>query len=538
MPIIGSAYYQQVQNTFGSSLIAYWTLGDTSGSVAYDSSGNGRNAIYSNATLDQPGKGDGKASVLYNGTTSFTNIYTTSFKNAFSGSVGTIGPFWFRTSASSVWIDGSIRYFFNMYAGGSDQIYIQKSNSASQINVIYKAGGTNFGRAITGIITTNWQSIAFTWDKTANEARTYFNGIQYGDTQKSLTTWGGTMTTWGTAVGAFRTDAVSNVWNGYIQHFPIGNRALNPTEIAYLGGGRIYSVPLPSPESFSVVYIPDTGNSVPSYPTIFTEQTQWIVDNKDNLNIKAVLHSGDVINTVTNASEWTSASAAVSILDAANIPYLIGLGNHDYNTSARVATSFNGTFPQSLYTIHSWWNGEFYELNHSENSYFTQTINGIDYLFMNLEIAPRSAVITWANTIISANPSKRVIISTHAYMYYDGTRIGPGDDYDPKTFYGYTDASDGEDLWNNLVKLHDNIIWIQSGHEYANGGASRRQDLSNGGSTVSQILADFESISFGGNGYLRVVQFNPSSKTVNVYTFSPVNKQMLVNDENQFIVNY
>ena len=45
-------------------------------------------------------------------------------------------------------------------------------------------------------------------------------------------------------------------------------------------------------QNFSIVVLPDTQFYSESYPGIFTNQTQWIVDNKDRLNIKFVIHVG------------------------------------------------------------------------------------------------------------------------------------------------------------------------------------------------------------------------------------------------------
>lgn len=50
-PLLGGGYSDKVRSIFGTSLIAYWPLWETSGSVAYDISGNARNGAYSGITF-------------------------------------------------------------------------------------------------------------------------------------------------------------------------------------------------------------------------------------------------------------------------------------------------------------------------------------------------------------------------------------------------------------------------------------------------------------------------------------------------------
>jgi hypothetical protein len=49
-----------------------------------------------------------------------------------------------------------------------------------------------------------------------------------------------------------------------------------------------------APEAFTIVALPDTQFYSSSYPETFAAQTQWIVDNKERLNIVFAAHLGDV----------------------------------------------------------------------------------------------------------------------------------------------------------------------------------------------------------------------------------------------------
>ena len=244
-----------------------------------------------------------------------------------------------------------------------------------------------------------------------------------------------------------------------------------------------------------------------------------------------VAHGNSAIN------EWTIADSSFTILDSANIPYLIAIGNHDYDDQAntRTATIYNSYFGQNRYMTKHWWSGGFYE-NGAENSYCVLEVNNTKYLFMTLEYGARSGVIEWANEILTNNADKIAIITTHSYMYRDGTRTGAGDQYNPKN--DLADANDGEDLWNNFIKLHNNIVWAQSGHDVTGGnGTSFRSDMSDGGKIVNQALANYQDFPNAGDGYLRLVTFYPTTKTIKVQTYSPTLGEFLFG-ENDFSAMY
>ena len=105
--------------------------------------------------------------------------------------------------------------------------------------------------------------------------------------------------------------------------------------------------------AFRIIILPDTQKYVLKghYPEIFTNQTQWIADNKDILNIKFVIHVGDIVDTWDSEIEWNYADASMSILDENNIPYSVIPGNHDHergNTDASAAY-YNNHFPVSRF---------------------------------------------------------------------------------------------------------------------------------------------------------------------------------------------
>jgi len=83
---------------------------------------------------------------------------------------------------------------------------------------------------------------------------------------------------------------------------------------------------------------------------VFTAQTQWIVANKNLLNIKYVLHLGDITNNNYD-EQWEHARASFKILDDANMPYAFVPGNHDYRPRASRTTGINTCLPYAKYAV-------------------------------------------------------------------------------------------------------------------------------------------------------------------------------------------
>ncbi len=294
--------------------------------------------------------------------------------------------------------------------------------------------------------------------------------------------------------------------------------------------------------NFTIIALPDTQWYSESYPQTFTAQTQWIVNNASTLNIQVVLGLGDIVQTASNAWEYQNADTSVKLLDNANIPYLLAIGNHDYSNfqdlSGRTseAGNFNTYFGPSRYKNYPWYKGQ-YPAGSNENFYGILTINGKTYLFLLLETFPRDSAVAWGNSVLAAYPSAEVIVITHAHVYTDNTLASHCDNYNAPAYNVGAD-NDGDGLWNKFISQHSNISLVLSGHfTGSNGqGASRRTDLGSSGNIVNQMLSDYQDLPNGGEGYLRILTFSQSQNTISVKTYSPTLNAYLTDSNNQFTV--
>ena len=291
---------------------------------------------------------------------------------------------------------------------------------------------------------------------------------------------------------------------------------------------------------FTIVALPDTQFYSKSYPQIFASQTKWIADHASAMNIKLVLGLGDIVDGGGEVGQWQNADAAIRNIEY-KVPYMLAIGNHDYdrnNPGGRTASTvnFNNFFGPHRYADRSWYKGH-YPSNSNENFYGIFQFGGKEYLVMMLEVFPRDSALSWASSVIASHPSDDVIIVTHSFTYYDNTRMDRCDTNSAATFGAAAD-NDGEQIWQKLVSKYSNIVLVLSGHVVQGDGTGRRSDLGVHGNLVNQILADYQSYTNGGNGYLRILTVKPALNQISVRTYSPYLDKYLTDSHNQFTVPY
>ena len=285
-------------------------------------------------------------------------------------------------------------------------------------------------------------------------------------------------------------------------------------------------------QDFTLIAMPDVQNESQFYPQVLSAQTDWIVDSQSKLNIQGVLGLGDIVNNGSDATQWANADAAYELLDQAKIPYFLAIGNHDYDNATpanRTAEGFNDWFGPARYANQPGYLGNLNASN--ENFYGTLTINGKKYLILALEFVPRDATLQWAKSIVAANPDKEVILITHSFLYIDNTRV---DQCDTKDMVG---DNYGDLVWSKLVSQYPNFNLVLNGH-LTSGNGAHRSDLGVAGNQVNQIFANYQLLTNGGDGYLRILTFHPSTDTIDVQTYSPYLDQYLTDANNQFTINW
>ncbi|NJK49249.1 DNRLRE domain-containing protein [Candidatus Gracilibacteria bacterium] len=301
-------------------------------------------------------------------------------------------------------------------------------------------------------------------------------------------------------------------------------------------------------ERFVVIGLPDTQKYSENYPEIFTAQTQWIVDNREALNIEFISHYGDVVQHGTGSlapREYANAKASMSILERADIPHGVVAGNHDVLESGGVGQDYDPSnylqnFGPQWYEDRSWFGGA----SPSGLSTYQRFSGGEqNFIALHLHLETPHAELAWAQSIINANRDKPVMVTTHRYLqdaedYTGGVPVVESGRY-PDLWYNFEgqynpDGIRAEELFNHFIATNRNIFLVNAGHfheEY------RQTSINNHGLPVHEVLADYQDDPNGGNGYLRIMEFDTAGDRINVSSYSPTLNDFYTKDESQFSLN-
>lgn len=295
-------------------------------------------------------------------------------------------------------------------------------------------------------------------------------------------------------------------------------------------------------EDFTIIALPDTQfyseNTGGNLAAIFSAQTDWIVAQRGPLKIAGVLHLGDISqhgdNPSTSAAEWKNASTAMYRLENPlttllphGIPYSMAVGNHDQTPIGNAdgtTTGFNTYFGVHPSTRINHFAGKPYYGGTSipgsaDNNYILFSAGGVDFIVITFEYdnTPDPDDLEWADRLLKAHPTRCGIITTH-------WTVNTGN---PGSF-----SPQGSAIYEAL-KDNPNLILLHGGHI---AGEGRRSDTFEG-RTVHSLLADYQSRTNGGDGWLRILKFRPALNRIEVQTYSPTLNRYETDADSKFTLN-
>ncbi len=302
---------------------------------------------------------------------------------------------------------------------------------------------------------------------------------------------------------------------------------------------------------------------------VFVTHVGDVVQNGDGTN-------GTPGNTVPYGGgvEWDRGLAAMQILADAGVPFGMSIGNHDYDNYAYTTASNSPLVStkmwvkyfgskSSLFAGKSWYGGASDNLSYNPglSSYQTFRAGGKNFLHISLQLEPSDAVLAWAQAVVSTHPGYATIVTTHSYL-----SPPPAGDMSPPlavtasrnaaayltTIGSCTGAPQGatspggcnsaQQVWDKFIKNNDQIFLVLCGHSWnspVNGisqGENIRIDNNLAGHPVYQVLTDYQgnltahdgsiptakTLDPGGDGWIRLMQFNMDAGTIHFSTYSPV----------------
>ena len=228
----------------------------------------------------------------------------------------------------------------------------------------------------------------------------------------------------------------------------------------------------------------------------------WLLANRERMNIQYLFHDGDIIDDEPLTPEWDNADAAYRLLDDAGLPYGVLAGNHDVGHLSGDYTNYSKYFGEWRYVNDPWY-GESYKDNRCH--YDLITVDGIDFIMLYTGWGITDEEISWMNQVLAQYPERKAILNFHEYLLASG---GMGEE--PQRVY------------DEVVAKNENVCMVLSGH-YHN-AYTRVDEFTNAdGSTrkVYNMLFDYQDLPEGGMGYMRLMHFDTVNDRIIVRTYSP-----------------
>jgi len=304
----------------------------------------------------------------------------------------------------------------------------------------------------------------------------------------------------------------------------------------------------PVGDEFIVAFIPDTQIYAWRFPETFDEHMKWLADWADDYNIVFVSHVGDIVQNAAALDQWTVARASFDRLDDIGLPYGTSNGGHDvadgqyrdrgdvdttcstFGSADCEATEYVKNFGPDAFAGADWYMGA---SPSKRSNYQIVEAGGLRLLFLHLPQDVPADEMAWAHTVLDAHPDALAHVTTHRYMFdyrltewlptpLDAEGLRAGRFNDAIYLLGgqdvmYTDGHKAEEIWTELVSAHPNVWSVHCGHVDAE---FRQISTNSAGLPVHETLIDYQDMSDGGGGWLRLLKYSPSKNKVSALTFS------------------
>ncbi|MCL2694815.1 MAG: metallophosphoesterase [Clostridiales bacterium] len=269
------------------------------------------------------------------------------------------------------------------------------------------------------------------------------------------------------------------------------------------------ATPIPTP--FSLVVFPDTQVYTYKSNNVFEVMTQWAADTKEQYNTLAVLHVGDIVEERTDPLHWEKAAHAISLLKG-HLPFYPVAGNHD--------VGWPRTVHYERYLAQDFCDARDPELLYKGGACWAQPLHagGTDFLLLGIGWQVDADYIPWAREILAAWPDRVVILVTHSFLTKGG-RL----------------TEEGQLMERELLRDFPSVRLVLCGHAK---GAKRWAQTHEDGSQTHALLFNVQKENARGlyRGYLRLLTFDPITRTLTVVTYSPFSDSYLRSDKNEFVI--
>ncbi|KUM87790.1 MULTISPECIES: LamG-like jellyroll fold domain-containing protein [Streptomyces] len=254
---------------------------------------------------------------------------------------------------------------------------------------------------------------------------------------------------------------------------------------------------------FTLAVMPDTqylfdGPSIDKAPV--EASLRYLLEHGKDENVVFLSHLGDLTQNGA-AAEFAAIGDAFRLLDRHGVGYSVLAGNHDVKSSTtdqRGASPYLDVFGPDRFKGHKTFGGASPD---GYNSYHLFRAAGREWMVLALDWRLSDQGYAWAKSVLAAHPRTPVVLTTHELVVEDETL-----------------SDHGQQLWDRLVKDHDQIFLTLNGHYWPAGRATRENIA---GNDVHLHLTNYQNRYFGGAAMIRLYRFDLDRGVIDVETVSP-----------------
>jgi hypothetical protein len=301
---------------------------------------------------------------------------------------------------------------------------------------------------------------------------------------------------------------LDQLFSGTIREIRIANEPLDRVDWLFdsspqqvLQGTNEDISPLHQETNYNFVFIPDAQKLVYLNPEMFEAQVKWIVNHTSNINIAMTAYVGDIVDHSDALEEWERSSKAISLMDQSYNPYMMTAGNHDYNAEDTYLYHFG---PDRFH------NKDYYKGSSPSrySSYGVAQAGSYNYLWLMVDMKHLVQDLAWCKIVLEEHRYMPTILVSHDILYTSG---------DCQNLISH-ESENGKIIWDELVAPYNQVFMTANGHYNGNFHQIRRNDSDH---EVIQLLINYQDSYRGGNGWMRLAQFNEEDNHIFFQTYSP-----------------
>ncbi len=255
-------------------------------------------------------------------------------------------------------------------------------------------------------------------------------------------------------------------------------------------------------DNYNFAFIPDPQKLVYLNPEMFEAQTEWLAQQHAGTRIAMTAFLGDIVDHSEARDEWERAANAIAVMDQCHIPYMMTAGNHDYDAADTYLRYFGpGRFKHKDYIK------GFSPSRYS--SYGIIQAGSYCYMWLMADMKHLLHDMDWCKGVLDKHRHLPTILVSHDILYAD--RDGDGRRIPQH-------SENGTIIWEELVAPCNQVFMTVNGHY---DGTAHRVRHNAQGREVIQLLINYQDSYRGGNGWMRLAEFDERANRITFRTFSP-----------------